>query len=121
MHFERLPFLSDERGFVFDPLDADRLAEQRNAHVVITLPGHVRGNHRHPGTETLTVLGPALVRVKEGGVADTEVPRGEIYRFTIPPNVPHAIKNTGHTTGIIVCFNDLPLDPQKIVRDRILD
>src|ERR1700750_2393631 len=84
---EALTVHADQRGSVFEPLEAEALPDQRNVHVVVTEPGAVRGNHLHPrGTETLVIHGPALFRCREEGeLADTEIPAGAVYRFTIPP------------------------------------
>lgn len=92
----------DARGCVFEPLNAAELAGQQNVHVVLTQPNEVRGNHVHlKAVETTTVQGPCLVRLKEAeGPRDVEVPAGETWRFTIPPGVVHAFRNTG--TGILV-------------------
>lgn len=111
---ENLRMHSDARGVVFEPLAADRFAAQRNAHVVISRPGVVRGNHFHlQGTEIIAVAGPALVRVKEGGILrDIEVPDQQAYRFILPPGVPHAIKNTGDQPNIMVAFNTSKHDPK---------
>jgi dTDP-4-dehydrorhamnose 3,5-epimerase-like enzyme len=62
---ERLNVIRDQRGFVLELLAAEDFASQRNAHVVISLPGVVRGNHYHTkGRETITILGPSLVRFR---------------------------------------------------------
>ena len=115
----------DARGGVFEPLGGGAFAAQRNVHVVLTEPGAVRGNHRHlRGTETLTVMGPALVRTRQDGeVVDTEVPAGEAFRFTIPPGVAHAIRNTGTEPIVLVSFNTEAHDPENpdVVRDVLLD
>jgi len=105
---------SDSRGVVFEPLAADRLAEQRNVHVVISRPGVVRGNHFHlQETETIVVAGPALIRVREDGILrDIEVPDKQAYRFILPPGVAHAIKNTGDRPNILVGFNTSKHDPE---------
>jgi hypothetical protein len=64
---EILSAFKDARGSLFEPLDDATLARQRNVHVVITAPGAVRGNHFHTAsTEVTAVVGPALVRLKEG-------------------------------------------------------
>lgn len=103
----------DRRGSVFEPLGSDTIPEQRNAHVVLTAPGHVRGNHYHlRGTETMAVRGPALVRYRETDeVHDVEVPHGAVLAFRFPPRVPHAVRNTGTGEGLIVAFRDVPHDP----------
>lgn len=106
---------SDARGVVFEPLAACRIAAQRNAHVVISRPGVVRGNHCHlQGTETIAVAGPALVRIREDGkLRDIEVPDQKVYRFIFPPQVSHAIKNTADRPNFLVAFNTCAHDPQN--------
>jgi UDP-2-acetamido-2,6-beta-L-arabino-hexul-4-ose reductase len=104
----------DDRGMVFEPLNAAELPAQRNVHVVITEPGHIRGNHYHRlTTEILAVLGPALVRVRaEDDLKDFRVAAGEIRRFVIPPGMPHAIQHDGPQAGVLVSFTTRPHDPQ---------
>jgi UDP-2-acetamido-2,6-beta-L-arabino-hexul-4-ose reductase len=103
----------DLRGCVFEPLEGERLASQRNVHVVLSEPGQVRGNHYHRvGTEVLVVMGPALVRTREEGlVRDYEVEEGGLRRFVIPPGIPHAIQHTGSGRGLLVGFNTEGHDP----------
>lgn len=125
MTVESLPVHRDSRGGVFEPLAPAELAGQRNVHVVVTEPGAVRGNHYHRrGTEVLTVMGPALVRTRQGAeVTDTEVPAGEVVRFTIPPGVAHAIRNTGTSPTVLVSFNTELHDPRDpdVVREVLID
>ncbi|UCD80916.1 MAG: hypothetical protein JSW26_05665 [Desulfobacterales bacterium] len=122
---DRLRVHSDARGVVFEPIAVDRIAAQRNAHVVISRPGVVRGNHSHLlGTETIAVVGPALVRIREDGkLRDIEVPDKEAYRFILPPKVPHAIKNTGDRPNVLVAFNTCEHDPllPDTVEDTLLE
>jgi dTDP-4-dehydrorhamnose 3,5-epimerase-like enzyme len=103
----------DPRGAVFEPLNDAELAAQRNVHVVLTAPNEVRGNHVHAdAVETTTVVGPCLVRLKEAGaIRDVEVPTGETWRFTIPPGVVHAYRNTGGSTMMLVSFSTRLHDP----------
>ena len=114
----------DARGGLFEPVDVGHIAGTRNVHVVLTEPGCVRGNHRHiVGTEISVVTGPAQVRLKENGVLrDIEVPAGEVWRFTIPPGVTHAYRNSGAGTMFLIGFNSELHDPAKpdAVRDEIL-
>jgi quercetin dioxygenase-like cupin family protein len=97
----------DERGAVFEPLPGDEIAGYHNMHVVLSVPGAVRGNHYHVrGTEITTVIGPTLVRFLEGGaVRDINVPAGEVWRFRFPPGVPHAFRNTGDRLAVLASFN----------------
>ncbi len=115
----------DQRGVVFEPLDEARLATQRNVHVVLTEPGCIRGNHYHrKGTEVIIVYGPALVRLKEGAeLEDRIVTEGQALRFTIPPGISHAVKNTGDRRNLLIAFNtevhnwEMP----DVVRDVLIE
>ena len=104
---------SDARGAVFEPLEGDRLAFQRNMHVVVSESGAVRGNHYHlQGTEIIAVAGPALVRIKENNrIRDVEIPESKVYAFTFPPGVSHAIKNSGTQAIVMAAFNTIAHDP----------
>lgn len=121
---EKLRRAADPRGQVFEPLDAGELGEQRNVHVVLTEPGHIRGNHFHEaGTEITTVVGPARVSYRDGDrITAVDVPVSEVWRFTFPPGVTHAFQNTGSATMLIVSFSSLPHDPAQpnTTRDVIL-
>ncbi len=112
---EKIKVHSDERGFVFEPLKEEFLTSQHNTHVVVSLPGVIRGNHYHlKGIETIAVTGPALVRIREkDALRDVEVPEGEVYAFTFPPGVSHAMKNTGPGPGVLAAFNTVEHDPEN--------
>jgi len=113
----------DERGVVFEPLDAERLATQRNVHVVLSAPGTIRGNHFHRVLHEVTVVvGPARVAWRparddtEGDrsilpVESVEVPAGGTWRFEFPPGTAHAYQNTGTDTQVLVAFSSEPHDP----------
>jgi dTDP-4-dehydrorhamnose 3,5-epimerase-like enzyme len=124
VHIEAVKTHRDARGSLFEPLNDAELAAQRNVHVVITGPNEVRGNHRHASAvETTTVVGPCLVRLKEAGaIRDVEVPEGETWRFTIPPGVAHAYRNTGSGPMVLISFSTELHDPQAsdTVREQIL-
>jgi dTDP-4-dehydrorhamnose 3,5-epimerase-like enzyme len=115
----------DARGSLFEPLSDAELAAQKNVHVVLTQPNEVRGNHVHlTAVETTSVVGPCLVRLKEMDVVrDVEVPAGEIWRFTIPPGVVHAYRNTGDAVMVMVSFSSSLHDPMgaETRREVILD
>jgi len=112
---EQIKVFEDDRGLVFEPLKAEAFKQQRNAHVVISLPGVVRGNHYHRcGTEVITVQGPSRVCFREGNaIRDINVPDKKVFRFTIPPNVSHAIQNTGSESGVLMAFNTIEHDPEN--------
>lgn len=115
---------ADPRGLVLEPAGPAELPAQRNAHLVTTMPGAVRGNHYHDrGTEIAVVVGPGRVRLRESGVLrDVEVPAGEAWRFTIPPRVSHAFQNTGSAPMLLVAFNTEAYDPAHpdVVRDVLI-
>jgi dTDP-4-dehydrorhamnose 3,5-epimerase-like enzyme len=115
---------SDHRGGVFEPLNDAELTLQRNVHVALTQPSETRGNHFHRlAVEITTVVGPCLVRLKEAGVIrDLEVPSGASWRFTIPPGVVHAYRNTGSSPMVLVSFSTRVHDPTgaDTVREQIL-
>ena len=121
---EVVKFPKDQRGFVLEPLAVELIAAQKNAHVVMTEPGCIRGNHYHEhGTEVAVVVGPALVRVREDGVLrDITVPPGEAYRFTLPPRVSHAFQNTGTGPMLLVAFNTMAFDAAKpdVISDGLI-
>ena len=109
---EQLKIHDDNRGVVFEPTEDESIKLQKNCHVVVSKPGAIRGNHYHlSGTETLAVMGPALLRFKEGDeIVDFEVPFDQAYKFVIPPKVTHAIKNTGKQNNILIAFNTVQHD-----------
>lgn len=114
----------DARGSLFEPLNDAELRTQKNVHVVLTEPNEVRGNHWHASAvEMTTVVGPCLVRLKEAGVVrDVEVPAGETWRFTIPPGVAHAYRNTGSEPMVLISFSTELHDPDAsdTTREQIL-
>jgi dTDP-4-dehydrorhamnose 3,5-epimerase-like enzyme len=116
---------SDPRGMVFEPLAAAEIGLYRNVHVVITEPGAIRGNHRHVrGTEITSVVGPALVRFRDGAtVRDIDVPADQVWRFAFPAGVAHAFKNTGTKAFILASFNTEEHNQQlpDAVRDVLIE
>ena len=112
---DQLRVISDSRGLVFEPLISDDFPNQKNAHMVLSMPGVIRGNHYHiKGKETITVLGPALVRFRDNDeTKEVEIPIGQAFRFVFPPGVPHAIQNLGNEPGILIAFNTVEHDPQS--------
>lgn len=123
--FEPVTFPTDARGLVLEPIGPDRIPAQRNVHLAVTEPGCVRGNHYHQrGTEITVAFGPALFRFRTGGsTQDILIPKGQAYRFTIPPGIAHAFQNTGQTSIILLGFNTEAHDPQHpdVVRDVLIE
>ena len=107
VHYEKLNVIKDARGVVFEPLSGDAMSDKKNAHVVISGPGVIRGNHYHKeGEETIVVMGPALVRVRDHAeIKDIDIPDGELFSFIFPPGQSHAIKNLSSGMNMLVAFN----------------
>jgi dTDP-4-dehydrorhamnose 3,5-epimerase-like enzyme len=122
---EKIDIIRDKRGIVFNPIHQEELAAQKNVHIVITSPGFIRGNHFHKkGTETLTVYGPALIRLKEQGkIKDIILSEDSALRITIPPGISHAIKNNGNKSNLLVAFNTLAHNPRNpdVFPDLLID
>jgi UDP-2-acetamido-2,6-beta-L-arabino-hexul-4-ose reductase len=122
---EPVATVADARGLVLEPLGPAALPLQRNAHLVLTGPGCVRGNHYHErGTEVTVAIGPALFRYRRGPeVRDVLMAEGQAYRVTIPPGIGHAFQNNGPGTLILIGFNTEPHDPDRpdVVRDLLID
>lgn len=113
---DKLSPFQDSRGMVYEPVDLAQLANTKNAHVALTQPGCIRGNHFHRrATEILIAHGPALIRYQEPTrhAVDHHIPDGEVHRLTFPPGVAHAIQNTGSHPQLLVAFTDQPHDPNR--------
>ena len=110
--------MSDSRGFVFEPLPAAAFSHQKNVHVVVSDPGIIRGNHYHlKGEEKTAVVGPALVRYREkDDIDDVDIPAGEVYCFTFPPGVGHAIQNLSDRPNILVALTRWSMIPKHLIQ-----
>lgn len=104
---ERLVTHTDPRGAVWEPIAGEDLPGQQNCHLVVTLPGGIRGNHYHKlGTEISAQGGPAEVVYRdETGTHRVEIAEGEVVRFTFPPGCPHAMHNIGLAPNILLGVN----------------
>jgi UDP-2-acetamido-2,6-beta-L-arabino-hexul-4-ose reductase len=124
LNYKRLRVVSDSRGVVFEPVETNDIERYKNAHVVISGPGVIRGNHYHEkGEETMAVMGPALVRTRDNDqIADLEVPAGETYQFQFPPGMSHAIMNLSNQPNVLMAFNTVEHDHAHpdTVKDVIL-
>jgi len=124
---EQMTYPNDHRGYVIEPVGLDAIPYQKNVHMALTEPGHIRGNHYHlRGHEIAVVMGPALFRYREepdGAVQDLNIAPGEAYRLRIPPGVAHAFQNPGQVPMMIIAFNTEVHDPANpdVVRDVLID
>jgi dTDP-4-dehydrorhamnose 3,5-epimerase-like enzyme len=124
MIIEQIPVHTDERGAVFEPLLSAEFRELKNAHIVISNPGSVRGNHFHVrGKELIVIMGPAQVLYRENDqVRDVTINAGDVYRFIFPPGISHAVKNTGSVPIVLAAFNTVTHDPEHpdVVVDELI-
>jgi dTDP-4-dehydrorhamnose 3,5-epimerase-like enzyme len=122
---EPVRIVSDARGLVLEPLGPEVLPAQRNVHLVVTEPGHIRGNHYHErGTEVTVAFGPSLFRYRDGTeLRDLYIPESQAYRIMIPPGIAHAFQNTGTGRQVLIGFNTEPHDPARpdVVRDVVIE
>jgi len=122
---ESVSFFADARGWVIEPIGEHQIPAQRNAHVALTEPGAIRGNHFHQrSTEVFVMMGPGLVRLREDGVVrDVNVPEGQAMRFTVPPGISHAMKNTGSRPMLLMAFSTVPHDRSNpdTLRDVLIE
>ena len=118
----------DDRGFLAMPISDDQLSSIHNIHIASIRPGCIRGNHYHEHqTEYICVLGGRSTFLAVDNESDkrTELTLdGEkCPLIEVPPNVTHALKNTGEEMVYIVCYSDRPFDPdgRDMVRNPILE
>lgn len=121
----KLKRYEDARGLLFEPATAEEIAAQKNCHVVLSVPGCVRGNHyHHKAAEVMIVNGPMQMRFREQGqLIEHLVPAGETWKFFIPPGVSHAGKGLGPGTAFMMAFSSEMHDPAKpdLVRDLLFE
>jgi dTDP-4-dehydrorhamnose 3,5-epimerase len=120
----------DNRGWTIDPLVKEDFlsGSPENLHVVSAAPGIIRANHYHMRqTEYVCMIGSrALVVVVDnlsGERSEKEIDCDEPVILKVAPNISHAIKNIGNTMMYLLCYTDLPYNPEQhdVVPRKILD
>ncbi len=116
---------TDERGFSIKPFEGKQLNAVFNIHLVSLNPGTTRGNHFHPTqTEYIFVLGKQGKLVTVDSVTDkrseTFINGEKCPRIVVPPQVAHAIKNTGSEQMYLLCYTDSPLIPERDVIKKVI-
>ena len=104
---------TDERGWVVNPFEAITLPKESVSffHVVNTKSGHIRGNHYHTNTTEWLLICGGTSHVAWRPVDSKESHTYEITTpamFEIPPNIAHAILNTGDNDNLLISFCDSP-------------
>ena len=110
---EELACHTDARGWVVEPLDETGLARHRNVHVVWMNPARC-GNHYHQqSTETVLLVGPALVRWRGPAPLRERASTWPALRFTFPRHSARHAKHRGSPL-ILASFSA----PPRIIRTR---
>jgi len=112
-------FFETSKGWAFFPFQSEVIPLDRvdgaSFHVVKTLPGEVRGNHRHPGVEEwLHVFGgPAVFHwgLDNGGVGRRDLDNEQTV-IRVKAGVAHALSNPGPNPVFLVSFRTKPQDPE---------
>ncbi len=114
----------DERGWALFPWNREGAAiDPRTIHVVETLPGAKRGNHRHPrAAEWLCPLegeGLLLWRSSSGEIRELSLEaRRQCIR--IRPDVAHAIQGAGSGPSLIIAAREKDQEGDLSIPDRIV-
>ena len=96
------------RFFPFDRLPVNNPVniELESLHLVMSLPGMVRGNHIHPETgEWICVFGgPARFFWEDEGQVRSRDLDDETTLIHIPAGVGHALRNNGDKPNFLIAF-----------------
>ena len=105
-----LGFKVAERGLVYIP------------------PKVVAGNHKHSRQEGFIAFGKGLeiIWLDESGKQHNEPlnpegPDGQLWLFTVPPDVPHAVRNNDEEAGYLLEFADETQESSKVERMAVVD
>lgn len=117
VEIKKLEKHSDERGYLVEVLKNFELDKKEfgQIYVTTTSPNMVRANHHHKEkTEWMIVVkGKGLLRVidpETKKVIDLELIGDDPKVVEISPNTPHAIKNIGNDTMILISYADKQYD-----------
>jgi dTDP-4-dehydrorhamnose 3,5-epimerase-like enzyme len=120
---QELPVHSDARGELIEAVvdDGLRAGGVFGLHLVVAVPGSIRGNHVHLWRTDIAcvIQGEFVARfqsLETGRTEEYRVEAGSRTIFTIPANVAHAFANRGGTDGYLLCYSDAPYDPADVER-----
>ncbi len=120
-------FHRDPRGWAFFPFQGalDIIpagCDLDSFHVVMTMPGAVRGNHRHPeSAEWMHVFGgPVTLYWDQDGQTRERVMKSESCLIHIPAGTAHAVKNHGPGPIYLAAFREKPVGAAHTVPAPLL-
>ncbi len=126
---KEIEFNQDDRGWCIRPITDDDLKSSTvcDVHMVSIKPGAIRGNHYHAHkTENIFIIGGVcrVVAVDNNTKMKEEktIENNSNILLVIPPNVTHAIENTGNEVTNLLCFSNVKedLQSQDVVRNKII-
>jgi oxalate decarboxylase/phosphoglucose isomerase-like protein (cupin superfamily) len=102
-----------ERGWALSPFPESEnvLGSGSDLHAVSILPGQVRGNHSHRGTDEWISIhgGAARFAWEQPGFRQTDLGPDGAFLVFIPRGVFHAFQNIGETEIVLIsCFTRRP-------------
>jgi hypothetical protein len=99
------------------PLPQKRIQDKQIIHLA---PQSVGGNHKHPRTEWWIAIGELeLVWQDEQQALHTEHmnPNGKILLIEMPPNIPHAVRNTSpDQRGVLLEWADGKMENVEVIK-----
>jgi dTDP-4-dehydrorhamnose 3,5-epimerase-like enzyme len=117
-------FSRDKRGWVIFPCERPGIAiDPKTIHIVKTLPGAKRGNHRHPrAAEWLCALegeGLLVWRSPSGELQELHL-EAQTSCVRIRPGIAHAVQNIGSGTLLLMAARELDPEGDLSVPDKII-
>ncbi|MCK4671725.1 MAG: cupin domain-containing protein [Candidatus Aegiribacteria sp.] len=95
----------DDRGYVINPFEhLQSTSLISNCHIFSIEPGHVRGNHTHPGRneEVIVIAGELVIRMPD---QEKEYTLSEADILKIDPGVCHIFANENDSTAVAICWS----------------
>lgn len=118
---KKLDVKKDERGFFAEILRIEELRNKKKKfgqiYLTVAKPNQTKGKHTHKRkTEYFSVIkgNGLLTLVDKKGNKRKEIKMGEdnMVMVTIPPNIWHAIKNTGEDDLYLLAYIDESYNPE---------
>jgi mannose-6-phosphate isomerase-like protein (cupin superfamily) len=114
----------DERGWVLFPWESKGIEiDPKTIHIVKTLPGAKRGNHRHPrAAEWLCPLegeGLLVWRSPSGDLQELHL-EAQAACVRIRPGVPHAVRNIGSGTFLLIAAREKDPEGDLSIPDKVI-
>lgn len=104
-------------NFTDIPVNAEKVKDKQMVHLA---PQSTGGNHKHPRTEWFIGIGDLeFIWLDEQNKKHSKHmhPKGEIILITVPPFLPHAVRNNSDTQfGMLLEFADAKNEGTETIR-----